>query len=66
MVVVVLAFLLPATLYVALSLPSVQRAICDAAQTELSKLLTVKVEIDELSIVPLKELPFRMRREKMP
>ena len=59
MVVVVLAFLLPATLYVALSLPSVQRAICDAAQTELSKLLTVKVEIDELSIVPFNRVALK-------
>lgn len=49
---IALAFLIPAVLYVALSLPSVQRHLCLTAETELSKLLTVPVDIDYVSISP--------------
>ncbi len=59
MIAVVLAFLLPASLYVALSLPSVQKAIAEKAEKELSKLLTVNVSIDDLSIVPFNRLALK-------
>ncbi len=59
MIAVVLAFLIPASLYVALSLPFVQRAIADKAEQELSKLLTVEVTIDDLSIVPFNRLALK-------
>lgn len=50
--VVILLFAIPAALYVALSLPSVQRSIADEAENELSRLLTVDVEVGGLSITP--------------
>ncbi len=56
MVAVVLLFLIPATLYVALSLPSVQRHIAARAEKELSELLTVNVAISDISIVPFNRL----------
>lgn len=56
MIAVVLAFLVPASLYVALSLPVVQRSLCSTIERELTKQLTVKVEIDELRIVPFNRL----------
>lgn len=49
---IALAFILPASLYVALSLPSVQKWLCRRAETELSRLLTVDVKIDYISISP--------------
>lgn len=55
-VAVVLLFLIPSSLYVALSLPSVQRSIADRAEKELTKLLTVDVKIGGLSIVPFNRL----------
>lgn len=59
MIVVVLAFLLPASLYVALSLPAVQRIIAEKAEKELTSLLTVDVSIDDLSIVPFNRLALK-------
>lgn len=53
---IVLAFFIPAALYVALSLPPVQRFLCHTAETELSKLLTVPVNIDYVSISPFNRL----------
>lgn len=50
--ILVLAFVLPAGLYVALSVPGVQRAICHRVEDELSKLLTVDVSIDHVSVTP--------------
>lgn len=49
---VVILFAIPAILYVALSLPSVQRKIADGAEAELSRLLTVDVTIGSLSVTP--------------
>lgn len=49
---IALAFILPAALYVALSLPAVQQWLCHRAESELSKLLTVDVDIDYISISP--------------
>ncbi|MCM1348659.1 MAG: translocation/assembly module TamB domain-containing protein [Firmicutes bacterium] len=54
--VVVLLFLIPSSLYVALSLPSVQREIATRAEKELSQLLTVDVSIGSLSITPFNRL----------
>lgn len=56
MVLVVLIFVLPAGLYVALSLPSVQDEIAAVAEKELSRLLTVDVRIKGISIVPFNRL----------
>ena len=55
-VILVIAFVLPAGVYVALSVPSVQHAICEGVERELSKLLTVDVEIDHVSITPFNRL----------
>lgn len=49
---VVILFAIPAILYVALSLPSVQRKIADGIETELSRMLTVDVTIGNLSVTP--------------
>lgn len=54
-VAVVLVFLIPAILYVGLSLPSVQRDIADRAEAELSKLLTVPVKIERFTFLPPEE-----------
>jgi len=48
----ILLAVLPAGVYVALSLPSVQNAVRSAAEKELSKLLNVDVDIDHVSITP--------------
>ena len=48
----ILALAVPACLYVALSMPSVQRGICRVAEHELSNLLAVDVDIDYVSITP--------------
>ncbi len=45
-------FLTPAILYLALSLPSVQRYICNKTESELSTLLAVDVNIDHVQISP--------------
>lgn len=55
-VILVIAFVLPAGVYVALSVPGVQHAICEGVERELSKLLTVDVEIDHVSITPFNRL----------
>lgn len=49
---IIVAFTVPAMLYVALSLPSVQKWLCHKAETELSSLLTVNVDIDYVQISP--------------
>lgn len=49
---IALVFIVPAALYVALSLPAVQSYICRMAEKELSALLTVDVSIDYVSISP--------------
>ncbi len=52
----VLVFAVPAALYVALSLPSVQNAIRTAAERELSDLLTTDVSIEHISITPFNRI----------
>lgn len=54
-VAVALVFLIPAILYVGLSLPSVQRDIADRAEIELSRLLTVPVTIERFTFLPPEE-----------
>lgn len=49
---VAIVFLLPAMLYVALSLPVVQRYVCERAEKELSTLLNVDVDIKFVQISP--------------
>lgn len=49
---IAMVFIIPALLYVALSLPVVQKYICHKAEQELSELLTVDVSIDYVSISP--------------
>lgn len=49
---IALMFLLPAVLYVVLSLPSVQEMMARRAEKELTELLNMKVEIGRLSISP--------------
>ncbi|MCM1484142.1 MAG: translocation/assembly module TamB [Muribaculaceae bacterium] len=47
-----LAVVVPATLYVLLSLSSVQEGICHRAESELSRLLGITVDIDHISLSP--------------
>ena len=49
---IVLVFVVPAGLYVALSLSGVQRRVADTAERELSKLLDARVTIGGLNIIP--------------
>ncbi len=49
---ILLGFVVPAGLYVALSLGGVQRGMADAAERELSALLAAKVTIGKLNIAP--------------
>lgn len=49
---IVLALVVPAALYVALSLPPVQRWLCHKAEVELTSLLTVDVDIEYVQISP--------------
>ncbi|MDE6323969.1 MAG: translocation/assembly module TamB domain-containing protein [Paramuribaculum sp.] len=56
MAAVVLLFILPAGLYVALSLPVVQQEIASTAEKELGRLLSVNVKISDISIVPFNRL----------
>lgn len=51
-IVLAIAVLLPATLFVALSFPSVQRDICEYAERELTTLLAMKVDIGDVAIAP--------------
>lgn len=50
---------IPATLYIALSLPPVQRFVSSTAERELSALLAAKVEIGSLSIMPFERVLLR-------
>lgn len=52
MILLALVFILPAAVFVALSLPPVQRYICNKAEIELSQLLGVEVDIDFVQISP--------------
>ena len=54
-----LIILVPMFTYVLLSLPPIQRAMCDKAQTELSKLLDTPVTIDNLAIAPFNRITLR-------
>ncbi len=54
--VILLALVLPAALYVVLSLPSVQRNIKGLAESELSRLLDVDVTIGDLDYMPFNRL----------
>lgn len=49
---VALAFVLPAVLYVALSMPSVQKFLCERAESEFSRLLNSDVDIEYISVSP--------------
>ncbi len=49
---IVMVFVVPAALYVALSLSGVQRRVADTAEKELSELLGAKVTIGRLNIIP--------------
>lgn len=49
---IILVFVVPAALYVALSLSGVQRRVADIAERELSTLLDAKVTIGSLNITP--------------
>ncbi|MDE6266989.1 MAG: translocation/assembly module TamB [Muribaculaceae bacterium] len=57
--VLAIAILVPMLLYVLLTLPGVQNALCDRASGELSKLLQTPVNINSLSIVPFNRLVLR-------
>lgn len=52
LVVLSLAVTVPVTLYILLSLPSVQRSICHRTESELTRLMGVNVDIDRISITP--------------
>ena len=54
-----LAVVVPAVTYVALSVTPVQRRIARIAERELSKALSVKVEIGSLGIVPFNRAVLR-------
>ena len=49
---IILIAVLPAVLYVALSLSGVQRRIADSLEKELSTLLDSRVSIGSLGIIP--------------
>lgn len=57
--VIVLFAVIPAALYVVLSLSGVQRVIADRAEQELSQLLDAKVEIGSLGIIPFNRVILR-------
>lgn len=59
MTIVLIAIVVPAILYIALSLPSVQDSIRRRCQTELTDLLGVKVEIGDLGIKPFNRATLR-------
>ncbi|MDE6081450.1 MAG: hypothetical protein K2F70_04200, partial [Muribaculaceae bacterium] len=54
-----LVILVPMLIYVLLSLPGVQGALCDKTAGELSKLLQTPVSINSLSIVPFNRVVLR-------
>lgn len=49
---IILILAVPAASYIALSLPSVQRWLCEGAESELSKLIATDVDIDYVRISP--------------
>ena len=53
---IVILLALPAALYIALSLPSVQRWLCEEAESELSKLIATDVNIDYVQISPFSQV----------
>lgn len=55
----VLAVILPLVLFVALEVESVQAPVRNMAQTELSRLLGVKVDIGQVSIAPFNKITVR-------
>ena len=56
---IVLAVVVPLLVYVLLTLPPVQRAMCSRAERELSVLLDTDVKIKSLSIAPFNRLTLR-------
>lgn len=54
LIVVIIA--VPAALYIALSLPPVQRWLCETAEGELSKLIATDVDIDYVHISPFSNI----------
>lgn len=56
---ILLALVLPAALYIVLSLPSVQRSIKGVAESELSRLLDVDVTIGDLDYMPFNRLALK-------
>lgn len=59
MTLIILAAGLPATLFICLSIPGIQNAIKNKAQTELSKLLDSEVTIKDLAISPFNRITLR-------
>ena len=57
--VILLVAVVPAVLYVALSLGSVQRRVADRLETELSTLLGAEVSIGSLNIIPFSRATLR-------
>lgn len=57
--IIVLLAVIPAGLYIALSMTGVQRIIADRAQEELSQLLDAKVTIGSLGIIPFNRVILR-------
>ena len=51
----VLIIVLPMALYIAVSLPSMQRHLCSISERELSKLLGTEVSIESVSISPFNQ-----------
>lgn len=56
---IILVAVVPAVLYVALSLSGVQRQIADSVEEELSELLDAKVTIGDLGIIPFNRVILR-------
>lgn len=56
---IILVAVVPAVLYVALSLTGVQRRIADTLETELSALLDARVTIGDLGVMPFNRVILR-------
>lgn len=56
---IIMAAVVPAALYVALSMPSVQRAVKTRSEKELTKALGMRVTIDDISFAPFNRLTLR-------
>ncbi|MDE7141614.1 MAG: hypothetical protein K2O33_01805, partial [Muribaculaceae bacterium] len=56
---IIMVFVVPAALYVALSLSGVQRRVADQAERELSKLLDAEVTVGSLNIIPFNRVVLR-------